>query len=175
MKPLFSLTLLIVLSSVAAQDKKTSDSHSKLTSNELKINAPYLLIGEILDVEFERIISDESSFGITVGLPLSEDVGLRFLSFPYYRIYFGKKRAAGFFFETHGSIITERMYNFSICGNSESYEDYTSAGLGIAIGGKFKTNNGFVVDLLLGVGRSLISKSVTEVYPRFGISAGKRF
>ena len=47
-------------------------------------------------------------------------------------------------------------------------------GLGAAAGAKFLTKNGFVGEIYVGAGR-LFGSSDIEVYPRAGITIGKRF
>ena len=50
------------------------------------------------ELSYERLISDNSSVGASVAFSLDkkEDMDLRFSFTPYYRMFFGQKKAAGF-------------------------------------------------------------------------------
>ncbi len=137
--------------------------------NELKINAVYLLAG-YPEITYERILGEESSVGMSVGFALDESFGLNFGMFPYYRLFFGKKRAAGFFVEGNGALYSEQLD----LPTGEATK--TAAGLGLALGGKFLTKGGWVAELYAGAGRNFLNTDdLSAVYPRFGIQIGKRF
>ncbi len=134
--------------------------------NELKINAAYLLAG-FAEITYERMLRDDSAIGISAGFALDNNIDYRFAAIPYYRLYFGKKRAAGFFVEGNANFFSER--------NFESDTEF-GAGLGLAIGGKFINAIGWVAELFLGLGRNLVNNdNISEAYPRVGILVGKRF
>ncbi len=135
--------------------------------NELKINAVYLLAG-YPEISYERILGEETAVGLSVGFGLDDSFGLNFGMFPYYRLFFGKKQAAGFFVEGNGALYSEPW------NGGESAK--TGAGLGLALGGKFLTKGGWVAELYLGAGRNFLNTDDLSVaYPRFGIQIGKRF
>lgn len=140
-------------------------------SNEFKLNAAYLLSG-LVEFSYERILSDESSIGVSTGLSFDEDVwNLKFELIPYYRFFFGNKRGAGFFIEANTAFYTyESDYSYY----NENEENKFGFGLGIAVGSKFITTSGFVFDIYAGLGRNLL-KSNGQVYPRLGLTLGKRF
>ena len=49
-------------------------------------------------------------------------------------------------------------------------------GLGLAIGGKFLTKNGFIGEIYIGGGRNFINTDkIDGGYPRIGVSIGKRY
>ena len=127
---------------------------------------------------------------MAVGLSLSVGIGdetgdlseYRFMAIPHYRVYFGKKRAAGFFIEGSAAIASVRNdYKIYYDGITDSYysakngTDKTSFGLGAAVGAKFLTRNGFLGEVFGGVGRLFGETGGVEAYPRIGISLGKRF
>lgn len=170
------LTLLFIgfLNSLYAQEKADS-----LRNNEIKINVAYPLLAEIFEISYENILNEESALGFSLAFAFSDVQQYRFLAIPYYRIYFGKKRAAGFFFEANAAIFSAEDYYYDYSSFTSVEEDASvHFGLGIAIGGKFVTKNGTIVDLVLGLGRNLTNDddfSSLETYPRLGISFGKRF
>ena len=146
-------------------------------NNEFKINMGSLLV-EFPELGYEHIINEESSVGISVAFPLDNDISYRFIIYPNYRIYFGNKRAAGFFIEGNSAIFSQRLQRDIIFGsvNADTTENKIGLGLGIAVGGKFLTKNGFIGELYLGGGRNFMNTDkIDEGYPRIGISIGKRF
>ena len=99
---------------------------------------------------------------------------------PYYRQYFSKGYAKGFFVEGFGMLNTgkEEYYSYNdITGFEEVTDDkYTAFALGISVGGKFVTTRGFVAEIYGGIGRNLVgSDYFTDIVGRGGISLGYRF
>ena len=143
--------------------------------NELKLNALFLILGA-LEVTYERTLNEESGIGLTVFLPLDNDVSdeIKYYISPYYRFYFGNKYASGFFLEGFGMLnSTNRDLNFFIYE-----EDFrTDFALGIGLGGKWITNSGFIGEINFGVGRNLFNNNNTdyEIIAKGGISLGYRF
>ena len=96
------------------------------------------------------------------------------LSFtPYYRMFFGQKKAAGFFIEAN-SIVVNYVDTIYYNGSTNTYETKTGFGLGAAAGAKFLTKNNLIGEVYGGVGRVFGDNSL-GAYPRFGITLGKRF
>ncbi len=157
-----------------AQDVKEQN----LGNHELKINMGSLLV-EFPEISYEHIINEESSVGISVAFPIDQEISYRFMVFPNYRIFFGAKRAAGFFIEANSAIFSQRFQRDVIFGSiNDPTTDSTKIGwgLGIAVGGKFLTKNGFIGEIYVGGGRNFINTDkIDGGYPRIGISIGKRF
>jgi len=154
-----------------------SDEGQYSGNNEFKINMGSLLF-EFPELSYEHILNDESSIGISLAFPLDNDISYRFIAYPNFRIYFGKKRAAGFFMEANSAIFSQQNESFVFGGSLDSYNKETRMGfgLGIAVGGKFLTKNGFIGELYIGGGRNFIhTDKIDNGYPRIGISIGKRF
>ncbi|RZL49315.1 MAG: hypothetical protein EOP00_07275 [Pedobacter sp.] len=119
------------------------------------------------------------SVGIAVMVGLEDDIEFKFGIIPHYRIYFGGKKANGFFIEGNAAIISSRDefyddYYYSSYPSNYKVKTYTNFGLGAAAGAKFLTKNGFVGEIYLGAGRLFGSNNI-EAYPRAGITIGKRF
>jgi hypothetical protein len=143
-----------------------ADSTSFAGTNEIKVNAAYLLAG-VAEITYEGILGDDSAIGVSVAFALDNAIDYRFGAIPYYRWYFGDKRAAGFFVEGNAAFFSER--------NFESDTEF-GAGLGLAVGGKFINSKGWIAELFLGLGRNLVNDNdISEAYPRVGILVGKRF
>lgn len=153
-------------------------------NNELKINGLYFVAGAG-EISYERILSTETAIGLSVAFDIETDNFYNFAAFPYYRFYFGKKRAGGFFIEGNGAVLIdefEKETTLTINGNNGtlSINDIgdlnTRFGLGIGIGGKFLSKNGWIGELSMGFGRVFgVENDAYKVYSRFGITIGKRF
>ena len=167
MKRTILLFLLSLTTIVVAQESKETENIVK--NNELKLNAGYLLAGGFFETSYERILNEESAIGLSLGYAFDKSIDYEFSVVPYYRLYFGKKRAAGFFMEANGAFYSEE---------SEDNNDMNEIGLGVgfSIGGKFITKSGWIFELLGGGGRNFINKDkITEAYARIGLIIGKRF
>ncbi|MEZ7527514.1 DUF3575 domain-containing protein [Cloacibacterium normanense] len=158
-------TLAVICSSLA---------FSQSENNEFKVNILYTAIG-MPELSYERLISDNSSVGASLAFSLDkkEDMDLRLSFTPYYRMFFGQKKAAGFFIEAN-SIVINYVDTIYFDGTSSKYETRTGFGLGAAAGAKFLTKNNLIGEVYGGVGRVFGDNSL-GAYPRFGITLGKRF
>lgn len=175
------LMLLVVMTSQAQDDSIPKGNFGK---NEIKLNAPFLLAG-ILEPSYERNLNEESSVGVSLLIPIDKnlDADINYYISPYYRIFFGKKYAAGFFLEGFGMLnsIERRTSQFSEDINTEiSYkdEDVTDFALGFGLGGKWMTTGGFVFELTGGIGRNLFNNSNDGDYTivgKAGFNLGYRF
>ena len=155
-------------------------------NNELKINGLYFVAGAG-EITYERILSTETAVGLSVAFDIESDNYYNFAAFPYYRFYFGNKRAGGFFIEGNGAFLIDEFgkeTTLTINGNGNggaiSFFDTGDLkarfGLGIAFGGKFLSNNGWIGELSMGFGRVFgVENDAYKVYSRFGITIGKRF
>jgi len=153
--------------------------------DELKINAFNLIAFKYLDVAYERLIDEESSFGIGVLINTGNnddvfDYYRQYSITPYYRRYFSKGFASGFFVEGFGMLNSgeEDIFEFNeITFETErTGETYTDFALGISIGGKFITKRGFIAEVYGGIGRNFFSNDFSpEIVGRGGVSLGFRF
>jgi len=90
-------------------------------------------------------------------------------------MYFGNKPAAGFYVEGTGTLITYKSSDID-------GDDGITAGIGFAAGTKLLTKNDWVFEGFLGLTRVFLDEDIFGndggsgfVYPRLGISIGKRF
>lgn len=183
MKKIGILFCLFVFSFSYSQ---TKDSLS-IPKNELKGNALLLLTG-FPEFSYERILNDESSVGVSLGFAIDDSVTSSFQLTPYYRHFFGKKPAAGFFAEGFAMVNSIRpesyYYYFNEATNSyiesSSSESYTNFAVGFGLGGKWVSKNGFIFEIGAGVGRNLTNSDKNDFYDttfvgRGGITFGYRF
>jgi hypothetical protein len=169
MKKLLLVLLFIPMIAFSQENTYKQDVGKK---HELKFNALGLVTSEWIDISYEYLIDSESSVGMGVqfGLDDSNTIGDTYRKFsltPYYRRYFSNKYARGFYVEGFG------MYN----AVEDTYlnKDYSNFALGISVGGKFVSKNGFTLDLYAGIGRNLGDSLNEEAVGRVGISVGYRF
>jgi len=144
--------------------------------NEMKINAAFLVAGA-LDISYERILNEESAFGASLFLAIDEDIDTKLAFTPYYRYYFGKKPAAGFFAEGFGMLNNYDSYKYNTIGNESRTTNRTDFALGFGLGAKWITKKGFIFEINGGVGRNLFNSTDTdyEIVGRSGITFGYRF
>lgn len=155
-------------------------------NNELKLNLVYTIAG-FPELNYERIIKDDMSIGLAVLVGIEKNAAYSFGVIPNYRVYFGNKKANGFFIEANAAVISNRddYYDYGYLAYTTYPAGYqptgmlsnkteTNFGLGAAAGAKFLTKNGFIGEVFIGVGR-LFGASSIEAYSRSGITIGKRF
>lgn len=189
-KLLFTSILTFVTIAIFAQEstKSTADTAKTVDNvggkNEIRLNLLNVVLG-IPEISYERLFNDNSGAGLSVLVGIDDDMEYKFGVIPYYRMYFGNspKKATGFFIEANAALMNVAdvySYGYEVSPNgnyiSTRYEEKTlSFGMGAAAGGKFISKNGFVGELYFGVGRFFGKKGHVEVYPRMGITIGKRF
>jgi len=151
--------------------------------NELRINLATSIIG-FPELNYERFIVDNMGVGLaaSVSLEKMENMSMRWYALPFYRLYFGKKKASGFFIEGNMALMGQKEnytdWHYDINSNYVQESTYpisrTNFGFGGAIGVKLLARNGFTGEVYLGGGR-LFGNSIDTAYPRIGVCIGKRF
>lgn len=172
MKKLF--VLLCLTSSLLGFSQEKEEPNFK--ENELKINAAFLVAG-VLEITYERLLTEDSGVGISFLYGKREDVNSFYSVTPYYRAYFGKKPAAGFFVEGFGMLNSEVETYAYYDGQNYNQDEkrYTDFALGFGLGSKWVHKRGFVFEINAGVGRNLFNNNIYDVVPRAGITLGYRF
>ena len=153
----YTLLVLALLASISGFGQGDAESPF-LKRNEFKVNAPFLIAG-VPELQFERILNEESSFGISVLFSVESNTEFYALA-PYFRVHFGDRIASGFFMEANSAIMRDA---------GDVY-----GGLGFAMGYKVLSTSGWVVDGFAGLGR-LFGDTSIPVYPRIGVCFGRRF
>lgn len=187
MKKITILLLLFISTTIFSQEKEEKYAQDIDKKHEVKINAFGLLVFEWVDVSYEYLINEESSFGAGVLIGLNNDSDLdqyrKFSLTPFYRRYFSNKFARGFFIEGFGMLHTYENNNYydyyDDLGNfirSNNDETKTEFAVGISVGGKFISKKGFSTEIYLGLGRNLGGDNNSlDVVGRGGVSLGYRF
>lgn len=176
MKRLFVLLCLSIFTFGYSQDDKQVD----FQKNEIKGNALFLVAGA-LEVSYEHLLNEESGVGVSLFVSYDESINTKFSLTPYYRFYFGKKPAAGFFVEGFGMLNSYSddyyVYDSNFNETTIDGENITDFALGFGLGGKWVTKKGFIFEINGGVGRNLFNSSDNdyEIVGRGGITLGYRF
>lgn len=159
----------------AQRSKQFSDVERSSKRHELKLNALSSILA-LPEVSYEYLLNDESGLGASIMFALNDDTDMNFAFTPYYRFYFGKKTAAGFFLEGFGMYSNMETSEYSdflfSSGETKTTNDFA---LGISLGGKFLSKNGWIGELFIGGGRNLFGNHYDEAVGRIGITVGKRF
>ena len=165
---------------------KAQDDNELTNRHELKLNLGTSVFMAFPEVSYEYLLSEDMSVGAAVGFGFDtqEFDGYSFRATPFLRWFFGRSMrqpAAGFFLEANAAMGTQDIYIYNYNPPMESYlkdKSMFTAGLGLAVGWKYLSKNNWVGDLFLGMGRNFIydkQNDDTSLYPRIGVSIGKRF
>ena len=166
---------MLASSALAQEKEKITDDGN----NELTINLAYFVF-EIVELNYERILMEEFSVGLAANYWFEERPDIEYMIAPFFRFYpiDSRRRASAFFIEGNFSVVggTEYEYFYSPFGSGiPREENYVRGGAGVAVGGKFLSKNNFVGEAYGGLGRIFGSDSWPEIYPRVGVTFGKRF
>lgn len=178
---LFSLLLFMsitVFSQVNSNHELKKSLISEFDRHELKLNLPMTIFGSYPEITYEYLLNEDFSIGATAGFSLKSEANtyIKYAVMPYARWFFGgsytslQKYAAGFFLEANAAIFDGEA-NYTWIGDDNAFE--VGAGLGIAFGWKYVSLNNWIGEVYFGMGRDFIGED--RLYPRVGISIGKRF
>ena len=128
--------------------------------------------------------TNKTSLGISFFAPFdsgnivsTEDDENYYIS-PYYRMYFGKKYASGFFAEGFGMLTSiDGKKIFDIEGNLSQGSAVSDFAVGLGLGGKWVTKSGFIFEVNAGYGKLLFNADKTDhdIVAKFGFHLGYRF
>lgn len=157
-------------------------------NKEVRLGVARLLLGNSLDVGFEKIIDRNQSFGANMLIGFNDrdfDTSQVFSLSPYYRFYFNRSQeygAKGMFVEGFLDFYSGKTEVYNYVPFSENYEDYYKeksffdiAG-GFALGWKWVNTAGFVFETKIGYGRNILDENPNaEGIFRGDFSVGYRF
>lgn len=155
---------------------------SSITYGQQEIKADLLdaLAFKTLEVSYEYYTTERSSIGVSVLFNFEKRAAdfkynERQMYTPYFRHYFTNNRNWNYFGEVFMGInIGERQIELD-GSNTKEYKKYTDGALGVAVGSKYVSSGGFVIDVYGGLGRNLFTAEARSVVPRVGINLGYRF
>ena len=185
---LFCFALKLSFSQSIAESSQTKTEELMQTgNNEIKLNIATSIAG-LPELTYERLFYDNMGAGISLAVSLEkvENMQERYQALAFYRLYFGKKKASGFFIEGNMALIGQEAETYNYDYNPPKYlGNKTSAnfGFGGAVGMKLLTRNGFTGELYAGGGRlfgiteakDYNDADLNQGFARVGITIGKRF
>lgn len=185
MKKLLLPILMGVTIICYSQENDTTGLASE-RKHEIRIDALEGLAVPALDLSYEYVISKYSGAGISTFINLSGDESNDYQTFtisPYYRQYFFNKKdygARGLFAEgllqlgTGGDNYGDDFDEEPISVRDQD-PSWTAFGIGFAIGQKWVSKNGFVLEISIGGGRYFGSEEgAPEGFIKGGILVGYR-
>ena len=199
MKKLLLPLCIGVMTTCWSQDPETTTAETILErKHEFRLDVTEALGLSTIEVNYEYIISKFSGVGAALSLRLdnSDDLGTnqKFAFTPYYRQYFFNKKdygARGLFAEGLLQVANgEELYIDYYEGNDPGFpndegadiifpernRNWTNFGIGFALGQKWVSENGFLLELSVGAGRYFGGKDYSpEGFFRGGVLVGYRF
>ncbi|MBQ4822583.1 hypothetical protein [Aquimarina sp. MMG016] len=196
MKKIFALLAIVLISQGGFAQDDSGLPRRDIKKNDFGINPFNLVAFGALDVGYERILNDNTSFGVDVFYRLADDedenddwidtddiFDKEFALTGKFKYYIGDRVARGFYVEAFGmyssgehdnerQIIDTDTGFISFVDVEEEYSDFA---LGFGVGGKFVTRGGFVIDVGFGLGRNLFSNESPEIVARPNLYIGYRF
>lgn len=146
--------------------------------NELHLNLLSSLTYGFLELSYERILNEDSSIGLSGFVPVVKHKTYAYGVIPYYRQFFGNKIASGIFVEGNLGVFSRKDNIKLVYDDYGGYSSLLTNGLnfgyGVAVGAKLVSKRNFLVNIYGGVNR-LINTNGDDVFPRAGITIGKRF
>jgi hypothetical protein len=154
---------------------QTPDSSEKpKPMSELKFNVAYALF-EIVEIDYELILNNDFSVGLAANYWFAYDPYIQWQVIPNFRYYpIESMYGSGFFIEVNACFLTLNDYYYSDFSQTERKTSSFGGGMGLAPGYKFLSKGGFVLEIYTGLGR-IFGVENFEVYPRVGVTMGKRF
>ncbi|KGL61978.1 hypothetical protein [Polaribacter sp. Hel1_85] len=148
------------------------------SQQELKLDIGDALVIKALEFSYENYLTENTSFGVSALFNLNkQDVSFRYkentMITPYYRQYFSTNEQWNFFGEGFLGINTGKKESIEDSGNYDV--KYTDGALGIAVGTKYISSSGLIIDLYGGIGRNLFGSNSPTLVPRLGLNIGWRF
>jgi len=182
MKKIFTVIATLIFSLSYAQEENLVRNENK---HEFRLDALEILAIPNLEINYEYILNKYSGAGIAASVSLDNDYKeyQAYSISPYYRQYFLNKKdfgARGMFVEgllrfAGGEVETNNFNSPTPVNNTTNEGNWFDIGVGLVVGQKWVSDNGFVFEVSLGGGRYLLDESNNEGFFRGGVLIGYRF
>ena len=149
------LFLMLLASFIPSFAQTETEEVPNFRKSDILIDPFWLIGGLALNASYERIISEDSGIGANAIFGFGDSLDDFTQISPYYRAYFGRKYASGFYIEGFLPITVSKDYEWLDSGR-EMEKKYTTGGLGFGLGGKWVAKKKFVFELNIGIARKLI-------------------
>jgi hypothetical protein len=173
-RQLFIYLMLVLFFPLQAVSQKMNNNKTGIPKkNEIRVNLFTGLLG-LPELNYERLLNDNSGLGLAVSVAVEDKelMATRALILPYYRMYFGKGYASGFFIEGNMGVSLEKQPKWY--WPAYQYKSGAFFGLGSAVGVKLQSRNNLIGEVYLGAGR-LFGDSYDGAYLRMGVCLGGRW
>ena len=183
MKNLLLAGILLFTSTICfAQQNDEIENPEKrdITQNELSLNVFNLVGFGIIEVAYERVIDENSTWAIEGFIhPNKEDyvdeLYYKDVSLTgKYKHFFSSSYARGFYVNGFGMISSGEYETNSYWTQDGDYitetDNYTDFAIGFGLGGKFVSTGGFLLDLNAGIGRNLLSENSPTIVGQFMVN-----
>jgi len=189
-KILIPIAVLMSTIGFAQEDEKQDkevDAIAATRKHELRLDAIELLASEKIELDYEYVFSKYSGIGGYISYDFDQNDYVEDQIFAiggFYRQYFFNRKdfgARGLFAE--GLVQfgyfedKDNQYDYLTDTYSENDLQYGALGVGFALGQKWVSSNGFILELSAGIGRNFGNQDYrqTDVFFRGGILVGYRF
>lgn len=166
---LLFFALHLVFAGYSQSSAITTETDSR--KNDVLLDPVFLISGVVFNTSYERIIAEDQGIGLNVLIGLGARNDNFFQASPYFRMYFGEKRAQGFFLEGFVPITSSREYIsgehlYDEQGNWDyspsSFQWNNTIGLGFGLGKKWILKRNILMELSGGVGRRFFGNDLME-------------
>ncbi|MCP9200431.1 hypothetical protein MKO06_10950 [Gramella sp. GC03-9] len=187
MKKLAIAGILLLSTSICLSQENLQEEEPEkrdITQNELSLNAFNLVSFGVIEVAYERVISENSTWAVEAFIhPNKEDyvdeLYYKDLSLTgKYKHFFSSTYARGFYVNGFGMISSGEYETESYWTDGDyivETDDYADFAIGFGLGGKFVSSGGFLLDLNAGIGRNLLSNNSPTIVGQFMVNLGFRF
>ncbi|MEX6626661.1 DUF3575 domain-containing protein [Tenacibaculum salmonis] len=147
---------------------------------EAKVSITDALALKTLNVSYEYYTTERSSVGLSTLFNLEKkSADFRYneewMITPYFRHYFKTSDNWNYFGEIFLGVNGGEK-ELTIEGSDiKKIEKYTDAALGLAVGTKYVSSGGFLIDIYGGLGRNMFTSKSRSIVPRVGVNLGYRF
>ncbi|SOS48008.1 conserved exported hypothetical protein [Tenacibaculum dicentrarchi] len=147
---------------------------------EVKADLLDALAFKTVEVSYEYYTTERSSVGLSTLINFEKKLAdfkynEKWMITPYFRHYFTDNSNWNYFGEVFMGINGGEKEVDLVGSNKKEYEKHTDGALGLAIGSKYVSSGGFVLDIYAGLGRNMFTSKSPVVVPRVGINLGYRF
>jgi hypothetical protein len=171
---------LLMASTFDGYGQSGSQSEPAVRKNDILIDPIYLIALPVLNLSYERLLNADVGIGAH-GLFGLEGIGGFSQVSPYARMYFGERYASGFFLEAFVPITTSEETLSQYDYNTGNYIEntgarYTTAGIGVGLGGKWILKKNILFELGGGIARRFAYQGDGEpITGKWMLGVGYRF
>ncbi|SFJ82651.1 DUF3575 domain-containing protein [Myroides guanonis] len=182
MKNIFLAVLLSSFFFVKAQNKKDIILNPYEKKNELILDLIGPLLSGGINASYERHLNKKSSLGVTLCYIYdnTKETDMNYSISPYYRMYFGKKYASGFFVEGFGMVHStdgKKIYDTVEKLTFTENPSVINLTIGVGLGWRGVAKSGFTYGANLGMGITFLNADKTDHdhVAKFSLNVGYRF